>query len=88
MNLDDNFNSATDKVTKLPKRPQNDILLQLYALYKQGHEGDVRGERPDFADFEARTKFDAWNKIKGKSNDEAKQEYIYLVEKLEQEAAG
>ena len=88
MNLDDNFNSATDKVTKLPKRPQNDILLQLYALYKQGNEGDVIGDRPSFADFEGRAKVEAWNKIMGKSNDEAKQEYISLVEKLEQEAAG
>ena len=88
MSLDDNFKSAADRATKLPKRPPNDILLQLYALYKQGTEGDVTGNRPSFADFEGRAKFDAWNKIKGKSNDEAKQEYIYLVEKLEQEAAG
>ena len=88
MDLDDNFKSAADRATKLPKRPPNDILLQLYALYKQVNEGDVTGDRPGFADFEGRAKFDAWNKIKGKSNDEAKQEYISLVEKLEQEAAG
>ena len=88
MNLDDNFKSAADRATKLPKRPPNDILLLLYALYKQGNEGDVTGDRPGFADFEGRAKFDAWNKVKGKSNDEAKQEYISLVEKLEQEAAG
>jgi len=65
MNLDDNFKSAADRATKLPKRPPNDILLQLYALYKQGNEGDVTGDRPGFADFEGRAKFDAWNKIKG-----------------------
>jgi len=88
MNLDDNFKSAADRATKLPKRPPNDILLQLYALYKQCNEGDVTGDRPGFADFEGRAKFDAWNKIKGKSNDEAKQEYISIVEKLEQEAEG
>ena len=88
MNLDENFISTADRATKLPKRPPNDILLKLYALYKQGHEGDVTGDRPGFADFEGRAKFDAWNKIKGKSNDEAKQLYISLVEKLEQEAAG
>ena len=87
MSLDDNFKSAADRATKLPKRPPNDILLRLYALYKQGNEGDVKGDRPGFADFEGRAKFDAWSKIKGKSNDEAKQEYISLVEKLEQEAA-
>ena len=88
MNLDDNFKSAADRATELPKRPPNDILLKLYALYKQGNEGDVTGDRPGFADFEGRAKFDAWNKIKGKSTDEAKQKYISLVEKLEQEAAG
>ena len=88
MNLDDNFKSSADRATKLPKRPPNDILLQLYSLYKQGNEGDVTGDMPGFADFEARAKFDAWNKIKGKSHDEAKEEYISIVEKLEQEAAG
>ena len=88
MNLDENFKSADHRATKLPKRHPNDILLQLYALYKQGNEGDVTGNRPGFADFEGRAKFDAWDRIKGKSNDEAKQEYISLVEKLEQEAAG
>ena len=88
MNLDENFKLSADRVTKLQKRPPNDILLQLYALYKQGNEGDATGDRPGFADFEGRAKFDAWNKIKGKSNDEAKQEYICLVEKLEQEAVG
>ena len=87
MNLDENFKLAADRATKLSKRPPNDILLQLYALYKQGNEGNVRGDRPGFGDFEERVKFDAWNKIKGKSNDEAKQEYISLVEKLEQEAS-
>ena len=88
MNLDDNFKSAADRATELPKRPPNDILLKLYALYKQGNEGDITGDRPDYADFEGRAKFDSWYKIKGKSTDEAKQEYISLVEKLEQEAAG
>ena len=88
MNLDDNFNSAADRATELPKRPPNDILLQLYALYKQGNEGDITGDRPGFADFESRAKFDAWNNIKGKSTNEAKQDYISLVEKLEEEAAG
>ena len=88
MNLDENFKSAADRATKLAKRPPNDILLQLYALYKQGNEGEIKGDRPGFADFEGRAKFDAWNKIRGISNDEAKQEYISLVEKLEQDAAG
>ena len=85
MDLDDDFKSAAERVTKLSKRPPNDIMLQLYALYKQGNNGDVTGERPGFADFEGRAKFDSWNKLQGKSMEDAKIEYIALVEQLEKE---
>jgi len=85
MDLDDDFKSAAERVTKLSKRPPNDIMLQLYALYKQGNNGDVTGERPGFADFEGRAKFDSWNKLQGKSIEDAKNEYIALVEQLEKE---
>ena len=87
MDLDDDFKSAAERVTKLSKRPPNDIMLQLYALYKQGNNGDVTGERPGFADFEGRAKFDSWNKLQGKSMEDAKNEYIALVEQLEKEDA-
>ena len=85
MDLDDDFKSAAERVTKLSKRPPNDIMLQLYALYKQGNNGDVTGERPGFADFEGRAKFDSWNKLQGKSMEDAKNEYIALVVQLEKE---
>ncbi|MDG1486959.1 MAG: acyl-CoA-binding protein, partial [SAR324 cluster bacterium] len=84
---DDEFKYAAERVTQLNKRPPNDIMLQLYALYKQGNEGDVTGERPGFADFEGRAKFDSWNKLQGKSLEDAMQEYIALVVQLEQEEA-
>ncbi len=87
MALDDEFKSAAERATQLNKRPPNDIMLQLYALYKQGNEGDVTGERPGFADFEGRAKFDSWNKLQGKSLEDAMQEYIALVVQLEQEEA-
>ena len=85
MDLDDDFKSAAERVTKLSKRPPNDIMLQLYALYKQGNNGDVTCERPGFADFEGRAKFDSWNKLQGKSIEDAKNKYIALVEQLEKE---
>ena len=87
MSINDDFKSAAERATLLPKRPPNDILLQLYALFKQSTVGDVIGDRPGFADFEGRAKFDAWNKLKGESTDKAKQEYISVVEKLEQDYA-
>ena len=65
MPIEEDFRDAADRATKLPKRPPNDVLLQLYSLYKQGTEGDVSGTRPGFADFEGRAKYDAWNKLQG-----------------------
>ena len=88
MPLEDDFKDAADRVTRLPKRPPNDILLQLYALYKQVLQGDISGNRPGFADFEGRAKYDAWNKLQGKTSEEAMLEYINLVQDLEKEAAG
>ncbi len=85
MSLDNEFQSATERSTKLSRRPPNDILLELYSLYKQANEGDVKGDRPGFAEFEARAKFDSWTKLKGKSKEDAKRNYISLVEKLEKE---
>ena len=38
-----------------------------------------------FADFEGRAKFDSWNKLQGKSMEDAQNEYIALVEQLEKE---
>ena len=83
---EEDFRDAAERVTKLPKRPPNDVLLQIYALYKQSTEGNVSGSRPGFSDFEGRAKFDAWNKLHGKASEEAIQDYITLVNDLEAEA--
>jgi len=85
MTLDDEFKSAAERAKNLSKRPSNDILLELYSLYKQANEGDVKGERPGFADFEGRAKFDSWKKLLGISGEDAKKSYMNLVEKLEKE---
>ena len=45
----------------------------------------MEGDRPGFADFEGRTKYDAWSKLQGKAQEEAMQEYIALIERIEQE---
>ncbi|KJV25587.1 acyl-CoA-binding protein [Aquitalea magnusonii] len=76
------FTQAQADVTSLSERPDNQTLLQLYALYKQASEGDVSGERPGMMDFINRAKYDAWDKLKGMASDEAKQGYIDVVQKL------
>lgn len=76
------FEQAAADAQNLPSKPGNDVLLKLYAYYKQGSQGDVTGNRPGFTDFVGRAKYDAWAKLKGNSQDEAMQGYIDLVEKL------
>jgi diazepam-binding inhibitor (GABA receptor modulating acyl-CoA-binding protein) len=87
MSLQDDFNTAVTKSKELTKRPSNEELLDLYALFKQATDGDVSGERPGGFDFKAIAKFDAWAGKKGTSKEQASQDYIKLVERLHQQYA-
>jgi acyl-CoA-binding protein len=80
--LQKKFEAASKSVKKLADDPSNDVKLQLYALYKQGTEGDVQGKRPGFTDMIGRAKYDAWAKTKGLTEDKAMQKYIELVKSL------
>ncbi|MEC7521057.1 MAG: acyl-CoA-binding protein [Myxococcota bacterium] len=77
------FQAAVDRVQKLPKRPGNDALLELYGLFKQATSGDVSGKRPGMLDMKGRAKFDAWASRKGMSADDARAAYVKVVERLE-----
>ncbi|RDJ00610.1 acyl-CoA-binding protein [Dyella solisilvae] len=76
------FEQAAEDIQRLGHRPDNDTLLKLYALYKQGSEGDVRGDQPGFFDFVGTAKYEAWAKLRGLSGDEAMRRYIDLVQEL------
>lgn len=80
--LQASFEQAAKDAQSLPSRPNNDTLLRLYALYKQGSTGDATGKRPGMLDPVGRAKFDAWSGVKGMSKDEAKQAYVTLVNSL------
>ena len=80
--LKQEFEQASERVKQLEERPDNDTLLKLYALYKQGAEGDVSGERPGFFDFVGVAKYEAWEKLKGTDQEEAMKRYIELVDSL------
>ena len=80
--LKSRFDQAMTDSKSLPERPDNMTLLKIYALYKQASRGDADGERPGFADMVGRAKWDAWNGLKGKSTDDAMQDYIDLIESL------
>ncbi|MFC3152824.1 acyl-CoA-binding protein [Litoribrevibacter euphylliae] len=63
-------------------KPSNDLKLELYALFKQASEGDVNGKKPGMTDFVGRAKWNAWEKLKGQSSEQAMQTYIDRIEEL------
>ena len=82
MALQDDFNSAQERVKTLTSRPSNEDLLELYALFKQGTVGDVQGSRPGMFDLKGRAKYDAWAGKKGLSKDDAMKKYVAVVDRL------
>lgn len=73
---------AAAALSKTLRAPDNDTLLALYALYKQGTIGDVSGERPGAMDLVGRAKYDAWAKYRGLTREQAMRDYVTLVNQL------
>lgn len=89
------FDQAADKVKNLKGSPGNPELLSLYALYKQvlpfhgngniflqGTVGDNSTSRPGMLDMKGKAKWDAWTDKKGVGQEDAKTQYVQLVEQL------
>jgi diazepam-binding inhibitor (GABA receptor modulating acyl-CoA-binding protein) len=83
MDLTQQFDSAVIDSKRLPEKPDNDVLLQLYSLYKQATEGDINAEpSTNPFDFVAKAKYQAWESLKGKSREDAMKHYVSLVTQL------
>lgn len=84
MDLQEQFEAAFAKTKTLTEKPDNETLLSLYSLYKQGTIGDATEDnKPENAfDFVATFKFNAWQKLAGTPKEKAMQDYIDLVDKL------
>ncbi len=80
------FEQAVSASRTLAARPDNDTLLQIYALYKQATQGDAAGSRPGLFDPVGRAKFDAWAKMKGLARETAMQRYVQLIDRLQKSA--
>ena len=81
MDIKERFENAVEQSRSLPMQ-SNEVLLELYGLFKQATQGDVTGERPGGFDFRGAAKYDAWEARKGMSNDEAMGAYADLVTRL------
>jgi diazepam-binding inhibitor (GABA receptor modulating acyl-CoA-binding protein) len=83
MELKEQFEISASDSKSLPSKPSNEVLLQLYSLYKQSTEGDVNTDPPaNPFDFVNKAKYEAWSALKGKTKETAMHEYINLVSKL------
>jgi acyl-CoA-binding protein len=80
--LVERFRAAAETSRQLSRKPDNDTLLALYALYKQATSGDAAGPAPGPFDFVGRAKFDAWTELKGVSAEDAMRRYADLVDRL------
>lgn len=80
-NLINKFNEKIVEVKTL-ESISDENKLYLYKYYKQATIGDINIERPGFFNLIGKTKWDAWNTIKGTSKEEAMNSYIQKVEDL------
>lgn len=80
--LQADFEAAVANSKKLSQRPDNATLLKIYGLYKQATAGDNAEKKPGFGDMVGRAKWDAWSGFKGTSADDAKRQYIELIQSL------
>lgn len=79
MNLEQDFNTATEEVKKLSKKPSDKDLLILYGLYKQSTLGTNNEQKPSMFNPTASSKWNAWYENRMLSKNMAKRKYIELV---------
>ncbi|XP_058459997.1 acyl-CoA-binding protein homolog [Malaya genurostris] len=82
MSLDQKFDEAALKVKTFTKRPTDQELLEVYALFKQATVGDNDTDKPGLLDLKGKAKWQAWLDKKGTSKDAAKEAYIKLVDEM------
>ena len=80
-NLDIEFEKAYQQLNELNESVAPDIMLKLYAYYKQATSGDLFSMN-DESDVRNAFKFNAWTQLNGMAQEEAKQEYINLAKRI------
>lgn len=79
--LNNKFKNAVEKASKIQEALPPDTLLRLYAYYKQAIKGDSFTMNTE-QNIKSAFKFNAWIQLKGMSEEQAKQEYINLVNSI------
>mgnify|MGYP003640136426 CR=1 FL=1 len=80
-NLDIKFAKAFTQLSELEEVLAPDIMLKLYAYYKQSVSGDTFSYDGQI-DVRDAFKFNAWTQLNGMSQDDAKKQYIKLAKSI------
>ena len=76
------FDKAAEDVKEIASKMTDNEKLEIYGLFKQGTVGEVNTSRPGMFDLKGKAKWDAWEKCKGMSQDDAKTKYASVVNDL------
>ncbi|XP_070575756.1 enoyl-CoA delta isomerase 2-like isoform X2 [Ptychodera flava] len=80
--IDADFQSAKEKLNTLKDDPGNEVKLKMYALFKQATVGKCNAAKPSAFDFVGKAKWNAWNGLGALSQDDAKKQYVDIVNEL------
>lgn len=79
--LDIQFEDAFQSISNLKKSLAPDVMLKLYAYYKQATNGDTFSYNTE-PDVRNAFKFNAWMQLQGMAQEDAKKEYIKLAKTI------
>ena len=81
LNLDIKFTKAFNDLSELEENLAPDIMLKLYAYYKQAVIGNTLSYGGE-VDVRDAFKFNAWTQLNGMTQENAKKQYIKLVKNI------
>ena len=81
--LDAKFQEAFEIASNMEKKLPPDVMLRLYAYYKQAVKGDDQPSlNANISELRSAFKINAWIQLRGMDSNEAKREYIKLVQSI------
>lgn len=80
--INDQFEKAKEQLNTLNQDPGNETKLRMYALFKQAVNGVNNTPKPSAFNFVGSAKWTAWKNLESMTQDEAKAEYVKIVEDL------
>jgi diazepam-binding inhibitor (GABA receptor modulating acyl-CoA-binding protein) len=81
-NIDELFKEALHKATEITYPLPDDIRLRLYAYYKQATKERINTTSSNEHELINAFKMNAWMQVSQMSIDQAKKEYIELIDEL------